>query len=110
VPQFICSSCGTGLYSAARTTDLIDASCPTCGASSDSPPSVVPRPARTWTRSADHRRITNRFGAFMDRAHTAQTRLDAAQRTDADRWLDDGGSFSPAAVRLVSQGRDGGRS
>ena len=32
MPRFTCESCGTGLYSAARTAALIDPTCPTCGA------------------------------------------------------------------------------
>ena len=33
MPHFTCESCGTGLYSAARSGNLIDPSCPSCGAS-----------------------------------------------------------------------------
>ena len=33
MPRFICESCGTGLYSAARPGNLIDPSCPFCRAS-----------------------------------------------------------------------------
>jgi hypothetical protein len=32
MPHFSCESCGKGLYSAARPINLIDPSCPTCGA------------------------------------------------------------------------------
>ena len=88
MPQFICSSCSTGLYSAARLDDLTDAGCPACGAQS-----ALIRPA-----SDDHRRIAERFGAFMDRGRLGQARL------VADRWLDDGGSFSPAAVASAPRG------
>lgn len=33
MPHFICESCATPLYSAARPANLIDPDCPTCGAS-----------------------------------------------------------------------------
>lgn len=33
MPHFICDSCGTRLYSAARPANLIDPGCPACGAS-----------------------------------------------------------------------------
>jgi hypothetical protein len=75
---------------------LIDPRCPSCGTSSEYARSTAtrtrrPAPIRT-AASADHQRIAQRFGAFMDRGRTAQAEL------DAERWLDDGGSFSPAAV------------
>lgn len=33
MPHFTCESCGTRLYSAARSANLTDPSCPSCGAS-----------------------------------------------------------------------------
>ena len=35
MPRFICESCGTGLYTAALPTRLIDPACPSCGAPFD---------------------------------------------------------------------------
>ena len=66
MPQFKCSACRAGLYSAAATTDLIDPRCPSCG------------------------------------SHEVA-------RLDAERWLDDGGSFSSAAVARVRAEPIGGR-
>ncbi len=40
MPQFICESCGACLYSAARSGNLIDPSCPSCGASFEAHPEV----------------------------------------------------------------------
>jgi hypothetical protein len=96
MPRFKCESCRTSLYSAARAGDLIDDRCPSCGAPSDSARPVAVRarrPAPIRWASADHQRIADRLGAFMDRGRAAQARL------DAERWLDDGGSFSPSAGR-----------
>jgi predicted RNA-binding Zn-ribbon protein involved in translation (DUF1610 family) len=70
MPQSICSSCKTDLYSAARTADLVDPRCPACGASQ----LRSRRPAPTRMASADHRRIAERFGEFMDRSQ-AQVRV-----------------------------------
>lgn len=70
MPQSICSSCRTNLYSAARTTDLLDPRCPACGATQ----LRSRRPAPPRMASADHRRIAERFGAFMERSQ-AQVRV-----------------------------------
>ena len=106
MPQFICSSCKTGLYSAARPADQIDARCPVCrGSSGEARPHTRSgvrsttrgrRPGPIRTASADRQRIAERFDALMDRVHTTRARLDAAATSDADRWADDGGHFSAA--------------
>jgi hypothetical protein len=120
MPRFICSSCKTGLYSAAHNADLIDSRCPACGGSSgEARPrrrasggqsiNRGRRSARISPRSADHRHLAARYGALMDRVHATRVRLEAAQaRMDAERWLDDGGSFSPAAVASGGESKASG--
>jgi hypothetical protein len=109
MPQFICSSCKTGLYSAARPADQIDARCPVCrGSSGEARPHTRVSGGRSTTRgrrpgpirtaSADRQRIAERFDALMDRVRATRARLDAAATSDADRWADDGGSFSAAGA------------
>lgn len=112
MPHFTCSSCGIGLYSAARPADVIDARCPACGA----PPrrgfarrrfdgaqstAIPARRERRRPVSAGHARIVDRFDAFVARGHdTARAKADAERASrDADRWLDDSGSFVPTPVR-----------
>jgi hypothetical protein len=102
--HFKCVACKTRLYSAAGPTDLVGDLCPGCGSllepvgelaeivgfrsikhrdstAEDSPPS-------------EHQRIAHRVDDFFARreAILAQARL------DAERWVDDGSSFSPEAV------------
>src|SRR5207244_3165774 len=105
MPQFNCTACGAGLYSAAAADDLIDPRCPTCGSGSHR----VRAPERrarlrgarnashhsvtTRTYNAGHQRIVDRFAEFM-----ARGRPDEVARLDAERWLGDGGSFSSAVV------------
>jgi hypothetical protein len=104
MPYFKCVACKTRLYSAAGPDDLVGDLCPGCGsllepvgelaeivgfraikrrdsAANDSPPGT-------------HERIAGRVDDFFARrkAILAQARL------DAERWIDDGGSFSPEAV------------
>src|SRR4051794_34821694 len=107
MPQFKCTACGVGLYSAAATADLTDPRCPTCG----SHPYRVRQPERiarmrkapggghtetTRTHNRGHQRIVDRFAIFM-----ARGRPDEVARIDAQRWLDDDGGFSSAAVAGV---------
>jgi hypothetical protein len=104
MPHFKCSACRTRLYSAASPGDLVGDLCPGCGSllepvgelaeivgfqsikdrdsEADDPP------------SGTHQLIADRVEDFFARreAILAQARL------DAERWVDDGGSFSPEAV------------
>jgi len=73
MPHYECETCRTRLYSAARTADLIDPLCPSCGASSDQGRSAATRgrrrrPGQT-AASGDHQRIVDRFADFMARGH-----------------------------------------
>jgi hypothetical protein len=110
MPHYSCESCKTRLYSAARQANLIDPRCASCGVSADHSRSAAtraraPAPIRREA-SADHKRIVDRFAAFM-----ARGRPDEVARLDAERWLDDGGSFSSEAVeekrRAPTRGRPG---
>ena len=115
MPQFKCTACGVRLYSAAAAADVLDPRCPTCG----SQPHRVRRPERfprlrgapggrhtetTRTHNRGHQRIVDRFATFM-----ANGRPDEIAPIDAERWLDDGGGFSSAAVARVRLAPTGGR-
>jgi hypothetical protein len=74
MPQFDCAACEAGLYSAARPADLSGDLCPSCG---------FP------------------LGPAGDPAELVGFRSILAQsRLDAERWVDDGGSFQVEALPL----------
>jgi hypothetical protein len=74
MPPFECAACEAGLYSAGRPADLAGDLCPSCGFPLE--PAVGPA----------------ELVAF--RSIIAQARL------DAERWVDDGGSFQAEALPL----------
>jgi hypothetical protein len=104
MPLFKCLACKTRLYSAAGPDDLVGDLCPGCGSLLEPVGKAAEvsgfRSIRSRDSAADggppgrHQRIADRVDDFFARreAVLAQARL------DADRWLDDGGSFSPEAV------------
>jgi hypothetical protein len=64
MPHLKCSSCDADLYTAARSQDLIDPRCPTCGAA---PGRVGPTHVAPIRRaSTSHQRIADRFGEFVE--------------------------------------------
>jgi hypothetical protein len=102
--HFKCLACKTRLYSAAGPGDLVGDLCPGCGsllepvgelaeivgfrfikhrdsAADDSPPGT-------------HQRIADGVDDFFARREAILTQA----RLDPERWVDDGGSFSPEAV------------
>jgi hypothetical protein len=105
MPHFKCVGCKTRLHKPAGPEDVVGDLCPACGsllepvgelaeivgfraiehrgsdAADDDPP-------------GRHEQIAGRVDDFFARreAFVAQARL------DAERWIDDGGSFSPEAV------------
>jgi hypothetical protein len=104
MPHFKCVGCKTRLYSAAGPDDLVGDLCPGCGsllepvgelaeivgfraikhrdsAAADSPPGT-------------HQRIAGRVDDLFARREV----ILAQAPLDAERWVDDGGSFSPEAV------------
>jgi hypothetical protein len=115
---FKCTSCEAYLYSGGTPDALVRDLCPGCGTMLEPVGelsevvgyrSIQPRndPPRLGTPHAGHGAIIHRFAELLAerRAREVQGAL------DAERWLDDCGSFSPDAMAaaLVDDGSDGGR-
>ena len=117
MPHYKCVACKTRLYSAGSPADQVGDLCPDCGSLlqpvSDLADLVGFRSIKSAASAADgdepgaHQRIANRVEDFLTRreeiiarreALLAQAGLLAQSPLDAERWLDDGGSFSPEAV------------
>jgi hypothetical protein len=104
MPHFKCLACKTRLYSAAGPGDLVGDLCPSCGS--------LLEPVGELTEIVGFRAITDRDSAANDRPPGTNQRIAdrvgdfyarreailAQARLDAERWVDDGGSFSPEAV------------
>jgi hypothetical protein len=104
MPHFKCVGCKTRLYSAARPADLAGDLCPGCGSPLE--------PVRELAEIVGFQSIPQRDGAADDdsprRPRPSAGRVDvlfahreavlAQARTDAQHWVDDGGSFSPETV------------
>jgi hypothetical protein len=104
MPHFKCLACRTRLYSAARPGDLVGDLCPGCGS--------LLEPVSELAEIVGFRAITDRDSAADDRSPGTHQRIAdrvedlfarreailAQARLDAERWVDDGGSFSPEAV------------
>ena len=104
MPHFKCSRCRTRLYSAADPGDLVGDLCPECGS--------LLEPVGELTEIVGFRSITDRAGEADERAPGTHQRIAgrvddffarreailAQARLDAERWIDDGGSFSAEAV------------
>jgi hypothetical protein len=103
MPQYTCEACRTSLYSAGRAADLIDRSCPSCGVSLDHARSAATRARRPapirMAASTDHRRIVDRFAAFM-----ARGRPDDVARLDADTRATD--ATGATAMNMLETLRD----
>jgi hypothetical protein len=104
MPHFKCVACKTRLYSAAGPDDLVGDLCPGCGSLLEPVGELAEivgfRAIKPRDSAAEdippgtHQRIADRVDDFFARreAILAQARL------DAERWIDDGGRFSPEAV------------
>jgi hypothetical protein len=104
MPHFECVACKTRLYSAAGSDDLVGDLCPGCGSLLGPVGELAeivgfrsikyPDGAADDSPQGTYQRIADRVNDFFARreAILAQARL------DAERWIDDGGSFSPEAV------------
>jgi hypothetical protein len=94
MPHFKCSPCKARLYSAARPADVIGDLCPSCGSLLE----PVGDPAEVLGfRSIMHR------DSEVDRVDDLTARRVAIltqARLDAERWVDDGGSFRAEAPPL----------
>jgi len=104
MPHFKCVACRTRLYSAAGPPDLVGDLCPGCGTLlepvGDLSEVVGFRSIRSREGAGDapgaHEQIAERVDDFIARRQLTLARA----RLDAQRWIDDGGSFRPEAVPL----------
>jgi hypothetical protein len=104
MPHFKCEACKTRLYSAGSPADLVGDLCPRCGSLLEPVgelaeivgfQSIKPRDsAADGGGPGTYERLVDRVDDLV--AHREATLAQA--RLDAERWLDDGGSFSPEAV------------
>src|SRR5687767_4113966 len=100
MPHFKCLACRTRLYSALGSGDLVGDLCPGCGSllgpAGELAEIVGFRSIRSCGSGADdrppgtHQRIADRVDEFFARREA----ILAEVRVDAERWIDDGGSFS----------------
>ena len=104
MPHFKCLACRTRLYSTSRPGELVGDLCPGCGSLLEPVGELAEivgfQAIKDRDSAADdgspgtHQRIADRVEVFFARreAIVAQARL------EAERWVDDGGSFSPEGV------------
>jgi hypothetical protein len=107
MPHFKCVPCRTRLYSQANPPDQIGDLCPDCGS--------LLEPADNLAELVGFRSIATRDDAAIstdpdtgdrvsDQLESFRARRRAAlaqARLDAERWIDDGGSFPPEAVAVA---------
>jgi len=106
--HFKCVACKTRQYCAAGPADVVGDLCPGCGS--------LLQPVGELAEVFGFRHITSRENAAdggpQDRHQRIADRVDdffarrggsvAEARLDAERWLDDGGSFSTEAVAAAT--------
>jgi hypothetical protein len=107
MPHYKCVACKTRLRCAASPSDQVGDLCPGCGSLLEPVEQLAEivgfRSIKSSESAADreapgaHQRIAGRVDDFLARrdAILAQARL------DAERWLDDGGSFRAEAAALA---------
>jgi len=100
MPHFKCVPCKARVYRATGGDDLVGGRCPGCGSLLEP---VGELGEIVGFRSIDsrgdaapdtHQRIVDQVEDLFARREAALARA----HVDAERWLDDGGSFSPDAV------------
>jgi hypothetical protein len=104
MPHFKCVACKTRLYNAAGPSDRVGDLCPGCGALLEPVGELSEvvgfRSIKSRYSAGDapgmHEQIAERVDDFLARRQLILTRA----RLDAQRWIDDGGSFRPEAVPL----------
>jgi hypothetical protein len=104
MPHFKCVACKTRLYNAAGPPDLVGDLCPECGSLLEPVGTLSELVGFRSIRSRDsdpdapgtHQRIAGRVDDFLTRRHAILVQA----RLDAERWVDEGGSFHADAVSL----------
>jgi hypothetical protein len=102
MPHFKCVACRTRLYSAATPPDRVADLCPGCGSLLEPVDDLAEIVGFQSIRSREsysgapsrNEQIADRVDDFF----AGRRAILAQARHDAERWLDDGGSFSPEAV------------
>jgi hypothetical protein len=100
MPHYKCVACKVRLHSAGRPADLVGDLCPGCGSLLEPVGELAEVVGFRSITSRDgdapgtHQRLADTVGDFV----ALREAIRAQARRDADRWLDDGGSFSPEAV------------
>jgi hypothetical protein len=104
MPHFKCIACKTRQYSPADPADPVGDLCPGCGSLLEPVGELSEIVGFQSIKSRDaagdggvpgtHQRIVGRLDDLIARREAILARA----RIDAERWLDDGGSFSPEAV------------
>jgi hypothetical protein len=104
MPHLKCAACKLRLDAAASRTDTVGDLCPGCGSLMDPVVDLAEvvgfRSIRSRRGAGDepgaHEHIADRVDDFLARRRLILARA----RLDAQRWIDDGGSFRPEAVPL----------
>jgi hypothetical protein len=104
MPHFKCIACKTRLYRPTSTADPVGDLCPGCGSLLESVGELSEivgfRSIKPRDRAGDggmpgtHQRMVARVDDLIARREAILARA----RLDAERWLDEGGSFNPEAV------------
>ena len=106
MPHFKCVGCRTRLFSAAGPPDMVGDLCPECGSLLEPVAELSELVGFRSIRLRDgdgedaaeepgaHQLIADRVDDFLVRRHAILVQA----RLDAERWLDEGGSFHPEAV------------
>lgn len=106
MPHYKCVPCKTRLYSAGPPPELVGDLCPECGSLLEPVDELVEVVGFRSIRQRDgaaageppgtHQRIAGRVDDFLAR----RAAILAQARVDAERWVDDGGSFRAEAVAM----------
>ena len=106
MPHFKCVACKTRLHSPASRAELVGDLCPGCGSLLEPVGELAEivgfRCIKSRVYAADgkapgtHQRLADRVDDFIARRKASLARA----RLDAERWVDDGGSFRAEAVSL----------
>lgn len=104
MPHFKCVACKTRLYSAASPPDPVGDLCPQCGSLLEPVGALSELVGFRSIRSREsegagespHQALADRVEDFLTRRHAILVQA----RLDAERWVDEGGSFHAEAVAL----------
>jgi hypothetical protein len=106
MPHYKCVACKTRLYYSGSPPELVGDLCPECGSLLEPVAALAEVVGFRSIKSRDialdgtapdrHQQIADRVDDFLAR----RTAILAQARLDAERWIDEGGSFRAEAVAL----------